>query len=207
MNHRWLSQTGASRLILAFGGWGLGTAPFEVLSGRADVLAIDSYGNLDMTAEGPDGYTHVSLLAYSFGVASAAHWLARTGFRPDRMVAVNGTLFPSDPTYGIAPDVVEATAKGLTPDSFARFCRRAGHRGALPPIDIPTAQAELLAIADRGPAPDPGFDLVWIATRDRIVPTAAQRAAWAGYAGEVRNLPNGAHQPFAAGQTWQEWLT
>lgn len=170
---------------------------------------VEGYTALEALPE-LEAYDRVSLLAYSFGVASAAHWLAETDPpKVDRKVAVAGTLFPADPAKGIAPDTVRATAEGgLTPPAtFAKFCRRAGLGGPAPPqIDIDAARAELLAIADRGSAPNPpGFDRVWLPTRDRIIPTHAQAAAWAGHP-DMREVEGG-HVPFRPpGQSWEEWL-
>lgn len=203
MQSRWLARGNSSDLILVFSGWALGAAPFVGLTGATDVLLVEDYTTLEVLPE-LEAYDRVSLLAFSFGVASAAHWLAEAGSKVDRKVAVAGTLYPADAAKGIAPDTVRATAEGLTPATFAKFCRRAGLDGPEPQIDIDAARAELLAIVDRGSAPNPGFDRVWIPTRDRIIPTRAQAAAWAGHP-DAREVEGG-HVPFRAGQGWQEWL-
>ncbi|WP_120501438.1 pimeloyl-ACP methyl esterase BioG family protein [Roseovarius sp. EL26] len=205
MRHHWLSHTGTSDLILVFGGWALGVAPFQGLSGSDDILFVEDYTKLDDPLPDLAGYDHVTLLAYSFGVASAAHWLAQSGAEPDKLVAVAGTLYPADSSLGIAPETVRATADGLTDVSFARFCRRAGVTGQAPAINLTAAQAELHAIADRGAAPDRQFDRIWIPDRDRIIPTDAQIAAWQGQGDVVRHT-DGPHVPFGAGQNWAEWL-
>lgn len=205
MRRHWLARAGSDELTLVFAGWGLGAAPFAGLTGAADVLVVDDYTTLDDPLPEVTSYARLRLLAYSFGVASAAHWLARAGLRPARLAAVNGTLHPADPTRGIAPEMVAATADGLNADSFARFCRRAGLTGPAPTIDYHAAAAELRAIAARGPAPETPFDRVWIADADRIIPTAAQTLAWHDQAEAVRRIPGG-HMPFRPGQSWQEWF-
>lgn len=124
MRKLWLDRQGGANLTLVFGGWGLGPAPFAALAGAGDVLFVDDYRDLSDPLPEIGAYERVRLLAYSFGVASAAHWLAGAGVTPEQSVAVNGTLFPADERRGIAPDIVAATADGLTPASFARFCRR-----------------------------------------------------------------------------------
>ncbi|WP_300514702.1 pimeloyl-ACP methyl esterase BioG family protein [Aliiroseovarius sp.] len=203
MQRQWLARTGTSDLILVFAGWALGAAPFAGLVGEEDVLLVQDYTTLD-AVPGLAGYDRVSLLAYSFGAVSAAHWLAQTGAQVQRRVAVAGTLYPADADKGIAPETVRLTAESLTSASFAKFCRRAGLDGPAPNIDIDAARDELLAIADRGPAPDPGFDRVWIPARDRIIPTRAQKLAWAGHAG-LREV-DGGHVPFRPGQRWEGWF-
>lgn len=205
MNRHWLHRSGRSDLILVFGGWALGAGPFHGLKGACDVLLVDDYTSLDDPLPELTQYDRVDLLSFSFGVASAAHWLARVGVRPKRLVAVSGTLFPADADHGIAPDTVRATAEHLCADSFARFCRRAGQRGPIAAIDIDAARAELYAVIDRGPAPGTTFDRVWIPDRDRIVPTQAQIAAWRRQPEVVRRIPGG-HVPFRPGQRWAEWI-
>lgn len=205
MKSHWLAQTGAPDLILIFGGWALGAAPFAGLTGDQDLLFYEDYRDLDLPAPDRSTYETVSVLAYSFGVAAALHWLDQTGFAPDHLVAINGTPCPADPGKGIAPDRVRATAEGLSEASFARFCRRAGV-DTPPPIDIPARREELITIADRGPAAPRRFDKIWISTNDRIIPPAAQRAAWADQVDRVTEI-DAPHMPFAEGQTMGDWLT
>ncbi|WP_170464662.1 pimeloyl-ACP methyl esterase BioG family protein [Ruegeria arenilitoris] len=206
MKQRWLSRNGANDLILIFGGWALGAAPFAGLVGGGDVLFVDDYTRLDDPLPDLEQYDHVDLIAFSFGVASAGHWLAQTGFRPKRLVAVSGTLCPADPERGITPDMIRATADNLTESSFAKFCRRAGLEGPAPRIDISAARAELHAVIDRGDCPDVVFDRIWIPERDRIIPTRAQEAAWHDHLDAVRSIA-APHVPFRSGQSWQEWLS
>ncbi|WP_170412309.1 pimeloyl-ACP methyl esterase BioG family protein [Ruegeria arenilitoris] len=205
MKQRWLSRSGTAEVLLVFGGWALGPGPFESLEGNTDVLFVDDYIRLDNPLSELSNYDKVTLIAFSFGVASAAHWLAQTGVRPDRLIAVSGTLHPADVERGIAPDMIRATADQLSTASFAKFCRRAGLEGPAPEIDIDTAKAELHAVIERGPAPDPGFDRIWMPLRDRIISTSAQKAAWVDQQEAVRTVPT-AHIPFANGQNWQEWI-
>ncbi|MTI02278.1 pimeloyl-ACP methyl esterase BioG family protein [Roseibium sp. RKSG952] len=205
MRRHWLAREGGSELTLVFGGWALGPAPFALLSGSGDVLVVDDFRDLADELSETSSYDQVRLLAYSFGVASAAHWLASVPLKPSQLVAVNGTLFPADVERGISPETVEATADGLTSASFARFCRRAGLNGTPPALDIAAAQDELRVIDQRGKAPDTQFDRIWIAKRDRIIPTKSQETAWHAQAERVR-LIDASHQPFLAGQSWKEWF-
>ena len=205
MRRHWLARNGGQDLTLVFGGWALGSAPFALLGGAADVLFVDDFRNLcDDLAETSE-YDQVRLLAYSFGVASAAHWLTSVDLQPTRLVAVNGTLFPVDAERGISHEIVAATADGLTQDRVARFCRRAGMSGSPPMLDIAAAQEELRTITERGSAPDTQFDRVWIADRDRIIPTRAQETAWRNQTSVIRRI-QAPHQPFAVGQTWEAWF-
>ncbi|RBW62827.1 pimeloyl-ACP methyl esterase BioG family protein [Ruegeria sp. A3M17] len=205
MKQQWLSRSGTEELILIFGGWALGAAPFAGLSGRGDVLLVDDFRHLDDPLPDIAQYDRVNLIAFSFGVASAGHWLAQTGYFPDRLIAISGTLCPADPERGIAPDMIRATADNLTEASLAKFCRRAGLNGPVPEIDMEAAQAELHAVIDRGGAPEVAFDRIWIPQRDRIIPPPAQEAAWAHQQSAARDIAT-PHVPFRDGQNWQEWV-
>ncbi len=205
MKQQWLSRSGTQEVLLVFGGWALGPAPFQGLSGDADVLFLDDYTRLDNPLSDLAQYDRVTLIAFSFGVASAAHWLTQIGLQTDRLIAVSGTLSPADAEHGIAPYMIRATAEQLSAASFAKFCRRAGLAGPCPEIDIDAAQSELYAVIERGTAPDHKFDRIWIPQKDRIIPTQAQQAAWAGQQDAVREI-SAPHVPFAAGQSWKEWI-
>jgi biotin synthesis protein BioG len=205
MNKQWLSRSGSASLLLVFGGWGLGVAPFADMTGTDDVLFVDDYISLSDDLPETTEYDDTTLLAYSFGVVSAAHWLAQTGLKPDRKVAANGTLYPADELKGTHPQTVSNTIDQLTQSSFAKFCKRCGHHGAPPNIDIVAAQSELDAIISRGPAPETTFDRIWISDRDRIIPTQAQLIAWEHQEQVIKRV-SGPHQPFKPGQSWQEWL-
>ena len=205
MNHQWLARSEQSDLIFVFGGWALGARPFSDLTEPGNVLLAEDYTCLDDPLPDLAQFDRVDLLAFSFGVVSAAHWLRRTGFKPSRMIAVSGTLHPASTEYGIAPDVIRATADQLSRASFAKFCRRAGLTGDPPALNVEAARAELHAVIARGPAADPGFDRIWIPDRDRIVPTAAQDAAWRSSSNIIKRIA-GPHVPFKSGQNWAEWL-
>lgn len=205
MTPQWLSRQASGDLLVFFGGWGLGPGILEGIGGAQTLLFVEDYRVLDLDPALLAGHESVDFIGYSFGVAAMLHWLAATGLVSRRLVAVNGTAHPVSADLGIAPRTVAATAEGLSPETFAAFARRAGHARALPPLDITARRSELHAIAARGPAPERDLDRIWICGRDRIIPPAAQHRAWAGQAARVRDL-DAAHQPFAPGQTWQEWL-
>jgi biotin synthesis protein BioG len=205
MRQEWLARAGGAELTVVFGGWGLGPLPFAELSGGEDVLFVEDFRALDADLPEIVDYEQFRLLAYSFGVASAAHWLQHTRHAPARIVAVNGTLFPADPARGIAPEMVMATANELSEASFARFCRRVGLTTSPPACDIEARRDELLAIVRRGAAPQTRLDRIWISTRDRIIPTPAQETAWADQAHAIRRL-DAPHLPFQPGQDWETWF-
>lgn len=205
MQHQWLSRRGTDSLILLFGGWALGASAFAGMGSDADALLVHDYRDLDDPLPEVGQYDHVDLVAFSFGVASAVHWMSAVAFLPERLVAISGTLSPADVDRGIAPEMIRATADSLSDDGFARFCRRAGLAGPAPAIDIVAARAELHAVIDRGPAPDHPIDRIWIPGHDRIIPTQAQETAWKSQEHSIRRCP-GSHIPFGPEQNWAEWI-
>lgn len=205
MKQQWLSRAAPASLIVVFGGWAVGAAAFDGLSSDSAVLLVEDYTRLDDPLPELAQYDEVTLVSFSFGVVSAAHWMAQTGFTPTRQIAISGTLWPADEDKGIAPDMIRATAENLSDDSFAKFCRRAGLKTPAPAIDIAAARAELNAIIDRGPAPDARFDRIWIPKRDRVIPAHSQVLAWESQPQAVRYVL-APHIPFEAGQSWADWI-
>lgn len=204
MKAQWLQRDDADELIVVFGGWALGAAPFAHLGGEADVLLLTDYRALDFDPEPLRPYARRSLIAYSFGVVGTGHALASKELDFDRMIAVCGSLHPVDERFGIPPERVRQTADNLSETSLRQFARRAG--SPLPgDCDIPALQAELLAVIARGCAPDPEFDRVWLARGDRIFPPENLEAAWRDQADRVRWLETG-HNPFAAFTDWRDLL-
>lgn len=204
MRSQWLQRNGAEDLIVIFAGWALGAAPFAHLGGSADVLLLSDYRTLDFDAEPLAPYARRSLIGYSFGVAAAGHALASTELKFDRKVAVCGSLHPSDERFGIPPERVRQTAGNLSETSLRQFARRAGSP-APEASDIPALRDELLAVIARGPAPDPGFDRLWLARADRIFPPENLEAAWCDQTDRVRWLETG-HNPFTAFTDWRDLL-
>ncbi|MEP2718249.1 pimeloyl-ACP methyl esterase BioG family protein [Pseudophaeobacter sp.] len=213
MQYRWIrkSQTpvlgpGPRReAIVVFGGWAVGPEVFTHLAGDQDVLFIQDYRSLEMDLPDLSGYAHVSLLAWSFGVAAYGHWQAGRADPFDRKVAVNGSLSPVDRDTGIPPVALRKTIKTLSTESYQLFLSRAfGSAQPAAVTDVEARKAELLAVEARGPAPDPGFDRVWISSRDKIFPPANLARAWAGQGMRQCEAP---HMPFAAFASWQALLS
>lgn len=205
MRKYWLKLAGAHELIVVFGGWALGSAPFSHLRGKQDILFVEDYRQLDADLSEIHAYGDLSLLAFSYGVASAAHWIARHGDPFRHKVAVNGTLYPTDPERGIPEDLVRQTAQELSSVSLRRFARRCG--AAAPPeeIDISALSDELLAICTRGTSPTIRFDQVWLSTGDRIFPPANMARGWAE-GGTTPKRIEAPHAPFARWSHWDEIL-
>lgn len=207
MDLRWLRQNGSSEVIVIFGGWAVGPHVFEGLAGDQDLLFVRDYR--DLTTDLPDlsRYATRNLVAWSFGVASFAHWQAGRGVHFDRKVAINGTLTPVDRSMGVPPAAMQMTMETLTEDSFQLFLSRCFNaRQPHHLIDTEACRAELEAVLRRGSGPEIEFDRIWISDKDRIFPPANMTRAWAAQAAAVRDI-DGAHAPFDRFPDWQAVLT
>jgi len=212
MEFRWLHQGQArpgvaernTAAIVAFGGWAIGAAVFDHLTGPYDVLFASDYCDLDADLPDLSGYDRVSLVAWSFGIASYAHWQQGRGDPFVRKVAVNGTLTPVNRATGVPPVAMAKTMQTLSPEAYQLFMARA-FNAQQPEAQIDTCarRGELQMIETRGDAPDMAFDRVWISTADKIFPAANQIRAWPE---EVVRKIQAPHAPFGHFRTWQELM-
>ncbi len=203
MQTKWLKQSDADEIIVIFGGWALGPAPFAHLTGPQDVLFVDDFRSL---APLPDlsHYHRITVVAYSFGVTAFCHWRAAHDLKIDHCVAINGSPAPIDRKQGIPPVIFQRTHNGLTQDSYQDF--RTLCFGAAQPeqiIDVDACKEELAAVQSRGPAAAAPFDKVILSTQDRIFPIANLRRAWADHAPIEIEAP---HVPFQKWTSWDEVL-
>jgi biotin synthesis protein BioG len=204
MEIRWIKQNQAAEAIVVFGGWAVGPEVFWHLDGPQDILFASGYS--DLNAELPDlsAYDHVSLLAWSFGVAAYGHWQQGRSDPFHRKVAVNGSLKPVNRSAGIPPAVFRKTAETLSLESFQGFLTRVFGQPQPPePVDVDALRAELLAVERRGDAPQTRFDRIWISSGDKIFPPANLARAWAGQAVSQIDAP---HAPFGQFETWEALL-
>lgn len=205
MEMRWLNQTGAAEAIVIFGGWAVGPEVFAHLEGEQDVLFVSDYRDLNADLPDLSGYDSTSLLAWSFGVASYAHWQQGRLDPFARKVAVNGTLTPVDRTCGIPPVAMQKTIETLSPETYQLFVSRVfGARQPIAEIEVDARRQELLAVQARAGAPDPGFDQILISQKDKIFPAANMRRAWDGR--QIQEI-TAAHMPFDRFSSWQELLS
>lgn len=207
MQWRWVQHTGANDLIVVFGGWALGPAPFAHLTGPYDVVLADDYRDLSEKLPDVEGYQSVTLVAFSFGVAAYGHWQQGQSDPFTRKVAINGTLIPIDRRCGIAPVVMQRTHDTLSHETFQVFLERCYNAPQSDtPIDVQARKQELRAVEARGPAPDVSFEPVWISNQDRIFLPTNQQRAWADQVGRVRHI-DAPHVPFDRWSTWAEVLS
>ncbi|MCM1116737.1 MAG: DUF452 family protein [Pseudoflavonifractor sp.] len=205
MNLSFVSRSAAhSRLILFFAGWGMDARPFSSLTCEGYNIAVV----YDYSSPGPlslsllAAYEEICVMAWSFGVPYAARFIAeyQDSLPLTRCVAINGSLFPVDDERGIPTAIFNATINALSDRALTKFRRRmcgspallASFMANLPERSLESLADELRRVRADGNAPDPGFDAVYIADEDHIIPTANQHRAWAAHS-EVNIIACGAH--------------
>ncbi|GLQ35793.1 hypothetical protein GCM10007939_20760 [Amylibacter marinus] len=204
MQITWAVRRGHARVIVVFGGWGIGPDAASHLGADADILWVSDYR--DLTTDLPDlaDYAERILVAWSFGVCSAAYWLAQGRGDFTRCVAINGTCPPIDRMCGLPPVMMQKTTLNLNAASYAVFLQRCF--GSVQPertIDVEALHNQLVTIGARDYT---GVAMVWdrviISRGDRIFPAANQRRAWAG--GPKPIEIDGPHVPFGQFRHWEE---
>ena len=212
-----LRRSGGDELLIFFNGWSRDASDVSALNLAFDVLEVHDYTDLN-----PDElfrlirpYSRLHLAAWSLGVWAAAAVFEHSGFRFESALAINGTLYPVHPEFGIAPDIFDGTIANW-PDAGARdrFLRRMAGSGSaaqrLPKPDRSPEdqQNELIAIrkqcGERSVPANPYTKAV-LGQRDRIIPFASQERFWAGQGITVvtAELP---HYPFGGLSSWEEVL-
>lgn len=193
MQSRFISHTpSCRRLILIFAGWSTTPSFYRHIHAEGwDVAIVWDYTSLDLDASFLDQYSTVFVVAWSMGVAAAAH-AAATSIDPSRVAAafaVNGTLFPSSDKYGIPEAVYEGTRATLSPKNLLKFTKRMGY---IPPVnlkdyppldDIYLPDFDSLGVelenmrshALKGRLP---WKRAYISIHDRIFPASAMQRAW-----------------------------
>lgn len=196
-------RNGARRLLLIFAGWGMDARPFAALRRPGyDVAVVYDYRTYDF-GQVPDCYDEVCIVAWSFGVAAAADFMAaRPELHFTLRVAVNGTLTPVDDLTGIPRAIFDGTLAGLDERSLLKFYRRmcgsttafAAFSSSMPVRQIDELADELRAIDSRESTGRPieAWDHVMIGSADAIIPAANQQRAWESHP-SVEIIADGAH--------------
>lgn len=222
-----LLSPGNGPVCLIAGGWGAEPGMQSVLSRfaaeaaarhRAVALlwdaAADEAGEDDALQHRLAGQP-VEIAAWSFGVRLGLEYAARRHLNIVRFAAVAGTPRPIDRREGIPPVIFDATLSGLDEQKRLAFWRNLSGR---PDAQLPTGisrpvdawRRELLAVKALPAAPSPEAQallaklvaekaiLALVPERDRIVPPAAQRRAWAAAGVPTADLPGEPHLPSEA---------
>ncbi|MBO4647582.1 MAG: DUF452 family protein [Lentisphaeria bacterium] len=216
MKTRFLIRNGSRGLLVFFNGWSRDAADAAGLRSGCDVLEVHDYSDLDPVSlfRSMGSYHELHLAAWSLGVWAAACVFENSGIRFETALALNGTLCPVHPEFGIAPEIFDGTiANWLLPAARERFLRRmAGSAEAAQRLPDPERspedqQTELTAIRDISSARTVPADLYTRAVsgrRDRIIPFAAQEKFWRTRPETAFAAVDLPHYPFGGLSSWEE---
>ncbi len=207
-------KNGGERLLVFFNGWSRSASDAAALDVPCDVLEVHDYTDL-ASAElfrRIRPYAETGLIAWSLGVWAAAAVFEHSGIRFGSALALNGTLHPVHPEYGIAPEIFDGTAANwLMPAARERFLRRmAGSAAAarqLPetgrsPEDQQNELAAIRKLASERPVPRNIYTHAVLGRQDRIIPFAAQENFWNAQSDTELIPADLPHYPFGGQQLW-----
>ncbi|MCM1110685.1 MAG: DUF452 family protein [Clostridium sp.] len=202
-------DNGSRRLLMFFAGWGMDSNPLtEVSAPGFDTMILFDYASDD----DPDDrrlavllgqYDEICIVAWSFGVANAANFMARhPGLPVTLRVAVNGTLRPVDDLLGIPVQVYSGTLGSFSPRMLEKFrLRMTGSREAYTRFSDSLPQRSNESLLDelrlmeyfRGESA-PSWDLAVVGRDDRIFPPENQLRHWSELNVTVREI-DAPHMP------------
>lgn len=210
------------KLLLFFHGWGGHPQMMHhlTLSDDYDLLICYDYRNDELPQEIVTlitQYQEINVVAWSFGVWMAAYTCQRYNFPITSAIAYNGTLYPVDEQFGIAPHIAHATLEQLTETSLKKFRRRmmggldglkklSEHPQNLRPADELYGELEALYthFAELK-VPYHFYQSAVIGSHDMIFPAKAQLTAWQKDKAEIANI-EAPHYCFAHFTQWEELL-
>ena len=188
MKQFFLKQQGSEDLNLFFAGFGQDERPFLKFDYNCDCAIVYDYRSLSFDESLYSSYANIKLIAWSMGVMMASLCLGNSKLvLSGGSLAINGTLEGIDATYGIAPELWQATQEGLNETSLEKFYRRLCPLGEAeqylkdrPQRPLCELKSELLALYEysRHPRPDFSYDLAIVGSKDRIVAPSNQKNSW-----------------------------
>ena len=200
MKSKWIRRDGNKMLILFFGGF---ACDEKILSrscvpADCDMVMFFDYRSLDFDFDF-SAYAEVSVVAWSFGVW-VADFLAKKIGRTFMRVAINGSPFPVDDSFGIPVSIFEKTLSAFDERSKERFLRRVcGGSGEYSELEgLMTSRSaselrdELLFLKGafaREKFEKKPWDTVIVARNDKIFPLENLKRVW----GESAQVGEGEH--------------
>lgn len=183
------------RLLVFFAGWGADETPFkDYQPADSDYMLCYDYRTLEFDASLLKEYREINVIGWSMGVWAATQVMGKlqetdTALVIKNSIAINGTPYPIDDTYGIPTAIYHGTLEGLTGPSLHKFLRRMCFNGE--------AFKEFLNITPRRPLEElkeelaeiermylslPATSFYWqqavVGNNDRIIPPDNQLNAW-----------------------------
>lgn len=112
MLHHFLNNAGNNNLIIFFSGWSFDYKPFECINSSGyDVLMYYDYSSLDgILPNLQNKYKTITLAAWSMGVYIAYYFRDKLPEFTEK-IAINGTPYPINDTYGIPRRIFNLTLR------------------------------------------------------------------------------------------------
>ena len=167
-----------------------------------DVVMFYDYNDLETDFRIEKEYLETNIIAWSMGVMVAG--VKRFPFN-GKFVAINGTLKPIDPKYGIHPKIYDLTVESFNEINRNKFIKNMFENEDIPNSltvrSIESQKSELVALKNYAADIEYRSNKVLISNSDKIIPTKNQCAFW----GIEPNLEGG-HYPFFNFKKWSEIL-
>lgn len=215
MEAKWIAHNGAPKLILFFCGWGFDERCVGHLDTCGyDVVALYDYRSLQAPVGITDGYSDITVVAWSFGVWVANRSLALGEIQANKAFAIAGSTNPVSDTEGIPIAIFTGTVATLSVTSMSKFisriCGGARRRDALvalmPQRDFYDQKEELISLKQHFDNWNTPNNTIWtsalIATNDGIFSYKNLARHW----GDKAITINDAHLCFGNISSWHQLL-
>lgn len=214
MQYSWLKKTKSDSLIVFYSGWGMTESSVALNPRVYDLLIFYDYRDIHLSAqllEEINAYKVIYIVAWSLGIVPAV--LNKELIEATKLIAINGSLFPSDDKYGIPEAIYQGTYENLDKKNLDRFYKRMFEdnkqyeefKQIHNPVEISQLKEELTAIRGLSTTLTINdkniFDRVIVSTKDKIFPLNNLNALW-----DNAILLDKAHYPFFDFKDWLEIL-
>lgn len=187
MTWEFIYRNNNHKLIVIFAGWSTDSSFYShVRIPGWDTLVMHDYSDFDFPTELLEGYTTVTIFAWSLGVFAAS--LSFPFDKAAIAIAVNGTEQPVDNRFGIPENIYYGTSSSLNERNLLKFRRRmAGDSfdmiaDRFADVSIETLRNQLNVIGDKfkekTTTHTSRWDRVYISRKDFIFPPNAQKDFW-----------------------------
>ncbi len=188
MKQIFTEKRGSDRLLILFAGWGSDQNIFgNFQKDGYDTLICFDYNDLSFDYSAVEGYGHIEVIGWSFGVWVASQIAENIDVA--HSVAINGTPHPIDDNYGIPEAIFEGTLSTFSASTLSKFRRRmcgssSGVREFLalePCRSIESLHSELSALKSaylESKKSKFKWSRAVVGLQDMIVPTANQLRYW-----------------------------
>lgn len=190
MHKKFISKSGASRLILIYADWATDWHLFAGLEHEGyDIAVISNYTDLSFKWKPFFEYDEIVLIGWGFGVFAASLTAHEIMPRVSLSIAVNGTLDPVNNTRGMHLSLFDKLKNTLTPSMLWQYWRRMASTSeqyahmldCRPARTLSSLVDELVAIDAQlvfHVPPITDWHLALVSRYDVIFPADNQRMAW-----------------------------